>query len=152
MVTGSGAFAVTARAGDPNTFTGYGGSLNSSGLLAIFRTDGNIRDPATPLVILDSTNLAFNSSAEVKLQLDVIGSNLGLTAWRADQPKPAMPQLRASDSHYTRGWAGVAFQENASDPDAFASFRYVQAVAIPEPNSLVVFVVGIFCLAVRRIL
>jgi hypothetical protein len=32
---------------------------------------------------------------------------------------------------YSRGWAGVAFQEAGSAPAAFGSFRYVQAVAFP---------------------
>jgi hypothetical protein len=148
---GSGAMALIARSGAPNSFTGYGGSLDSSGFLAIFRTDGDIFNPATPLVILRSATIGFNSSTDVKLQLDIIGSTLSLTAWRADQPKPATPQLKATDTRYTRGWAGVAFQEAASDPDAFASFRYVEAIAIPEPNTLMMFLAGTMFFAVRGV-
>jgi hypothetical protein len=37
----------------------------------------------------------------------------------------------ATDTFYSRGWSGVAFQEAASDPNAVATFRYVQAIAIP---------------------
>jgi hypothetical protein len=133
-ITGEGAFAVGARGGDPNSLTGYGGSLDTNGFLAILRTDGDIFDPATPLVILNSQTISLTANAEVKLQLDIIGSDLSLTAWAADEPMPTIPQLMASDNHYSRGWAGIAFQENASDPDAVASFRYVQAIAIPEES------------------
>jgi hypothetical protein len=129
--SGNGATAVIARSGYPNSFTGYGGSLNSGGFLAIFRTDGDILESGSNLVILSSKNIDFNSNEEVKLQLEVIGSNLSLTAWKADEPKPAEPQLTSTDTLYSRGWAGVAFQEAESDPAAFAIFRYVQAVAFP---------------------
>jgi hypothetical protein len=134
MVTGAGAFAVW-RSGVP-AYHGYGGYINSEGTVGIYRTDGDILDPATPLVVLGSTNVGFTSSADVKLQFDIRGSNLSVTAWRADQPKPLLPQVRVSDSRYTSGYAGVAFQENANAPTATASFRYVQAVAIPEPSTL----------------
>jgi hypothetical protein len=147
-VTGAGALAVW-RSGVP-AYIGYGGYINSNGTVGIYRTDGNIFDPATPLVVLGSTNVGFTSSAEVKLQFDIRGSNLSVTAWQADQPKPALPQVTVTDTRYARGYAGVAFQENTTDPDAIASFRYVQAIAIPEPASLNAILTGLMCVAVRR--
>jgi hypothetical protein len=148
MVTGAGAFAVW-RSGVP-AYHGYGGYINSEGTVGIYRTDGDIRDPATPLVVLGSTNVGFTSSTEVKLQFDIRGSNLSVTAWRADQPKPLLPQVRVTDTRYTSGYAGVAFQENTTDPDAFASFRYVQAIEIPEPASSITIMTGLLCIGVRR--
>jgi hypothetical protein len=54
------------------------------------------------------------------LQLDVIGNQLSLRAWRPGEPMPAQPQLTAQDDAYQSGWVAII-----GGSEGTTTFRYV---------------------------
>jgi hypothetical protein len=78
------------------------------------------------------------------LQLDVIGDQLSLWAWRAGDPKPSAPQLVARDRTHARGFVRVGGGIGDNN-DGVTTIRYVRVArsSIPEPSALMLFV-GVF--------
>ena len=123
----------------------YGGLLNSSGFMRMFRADA-APDGTNTIVSLASDTLQINTQDDVLLQFDVLGDMLSLTAWRPGQPKPA-PQLTAIDSTYSSGEAGIAFASSVLNSSG--TFRFAEAY-VPEPSAFSLSSLGLMSLIAWR--
>jgi len=81
------------------------------------------------------TEVSFDASSEVVIQLDVVGDQLKGYAWLADDPagKPAEPQVIATDNSFAAGWAGIAYAED--EDNTVGIFRYAAAQDTPFVDS-----------------
>jgi hypothetical protein len=68
------------------------------------------------------------------IQLDVIGNQLSLWAWRAGDPRPSAPQLTATDDTYSSGFVRI-IGGVGDNRDSVTTIRYVHVAnaSIPEP-------------------
>ncbi len=122
-----GNLVVTARV-NPEELSGY---------LMYFDVSGNLNLQILPGAFQESTDIGFtfdapfNAGSEVIIELNIIGDQLSGYAWLADDPagKPAVPQVTATDSTWTAGFAGLAFDED--DFGTSAIYRYVAAQDTP---------------------
>lgn len=126
-----GNLVVTARI-DTDTLSGYlmyfdvSGNLNIQTLIG-----GETADIGTTITEVD-----FNASSEVVIELDVIGNQLNGYAWLASDPagKPAMPQVTATDDTFSGpGISGLAFAED--DYGTSGIYRYAMAQDTPFVDS-----------------
>jgi hypothetical protein len=118
---GDGNIAVGARI-DPDTLNGYVGLIDHGGQMVILRSDFGA--DLIPLGEIELGELGIDASTNLFLQLDVLGTELSLTAWR---PGTTMPeaQLTATDDFYTDGVAGLLYNED--DPETSGVYRFAQA-------------------------
>jgi hypothetical protein len=121
---------VLARV-NPNTLSGYLMYFDVSGNLNLQILDGGVTfDIGTTVTEVD-----FNASSEVVIQLDVVGDQLSGYAWLADDPagKPAEPQVTALATEwapiFTAGLAGIAYAED--EDNTVGIFRYAAAQDTP---------------------
>lgn len=125
-----GNLVVLARV-NPNTLSGYLLYFDVSGNLNLRILDGGVTfDIGTTVTEVD-----FNASSEVVIQLDVVGDQLSGYAWLADDPagKPAEPQVTALATEwapiFTAGLAGIAYAED--EDNTVGIFRYAAAQDTP---------------------
>jgi hypothetical protein len=111
----------------------YWGAIDSEGLLAI----GYV-PPIGDNQFLNSTSTSLDPvTKDVRLQFDVFGDRLALTAWQDGDAKPISPQLTAiDDRQQVGGGVGLTLVPNLDGGSAPAAvvFRYYSVV--PEPSSL----------------
>ncbi len=74
-------------------------------------------------------NKALNAKSEVIIELNVVGNQLSGYAWRPGDPKPAVPQITATDTTLANGKAGLAFAED--DLGTSGIYRYAAAQDTP---------------------
>ncbi len=109
---------------DPQALTGY---------LVYFDVSGNLNMQillgGATVDIGTTFDAPFNAGSEVNVEMDIVGDQLSAYAWPVGQPRPAAPQVTATDSSFTTGISGAAFAE---DDDLTAGvFRYVSAQSTP---------------------
>ena len=146
QVEGSGAIALMGRL-DPAGRTAYQGGIDTSdSTIYLVRND----NPFARLLVSKATDLNPNVE-DVVLQLDIIGDDLSLYAWRAGEAMPAEPSLtRNIGGGYDSGVGGVLIDSGSRHS---AAFRHVQVAttSIPEPSSAFICLFGAFgLLAFRR--
>jgi RNA polymerase sigma factor (sigma-70 family) len=121
------------------TGAAYIGTIHQNGRLEIIEAfdDG-------PLLYHRQTSTSLNPVArDVVLQLDTFGNRISLSAWHADEPKPAQPQLVVVDDTLTFGNVGVGVGGGASQTQvAFRDFA-----AVPEPSTVALGSLGFVALA-----
>jgi hypothetical protein len=131
-----------------STFDGYWAGVKADGTLTIHKSGAPNSDIG---ILLASTPSALTPQHEdVVLQFDLIGNQLSLYAWRPGQSKPSVPQLRASDSRFPRGSAGVILDFPPVDGTGTFRFVHVSNTPIPEPSgsSLALASAGLLAFAV----
>ena len=111
---------------DPGTLSGYilyfdvSGNLQLQILAGIDTIDIGTLDFVAP----------FNASSEVNLEMNIVGDELSGFVWPVGEPKPAEPQVTATDTTFTApGVAGIAFAED--DDGTIGVFRFVAAQDTP---------------------
>ena len=92
MVDGGGGNLGVAARVTFATLSGYTGLLDSGGNLLLIRFDGGAPS------VLGATVLDINAADDAIVQLDVIGTDLGLRAWRPGDAMPAAPQVAVVDA------------------------------------------------------
>lgn len=146
QVEGSGPIAVMGRL-NPAGRTAYQGGIDTKdNTIYLVRND----NPTATLLNSKTTDLNPNIE-DIVLQLDVIGDDLSLYAWRAGEAMPAEPSLtRSIKGGYSSGVAAVLIDAPTRHS---AAFRHVQVAttSIPEPCSSVLCLFGALgLLAFRR--
>lgn len=136
-----GAIILTARNQDATDshhyfggigyFADLGGTIlfagrNDAGTSRIFFTDV---DPVLP----------FDVRAEdAVVQLDVIGKEISLWAWRHGDSMPTAPQITGNDDTYADGWVRIA---STTENGNVTTFRYVGVAdthIVPESSGLAI--------------
>lgn len=148
QIEGSGPIAVMGRLDVTGRNAYQGGIDTNDNPTTIYLTRNDNRTATT----LTSKITDLNPDIEdIVLQLDIIGDDLSLYAWRAGEAMPAEPSLtRNIRGGYTSGVAAVLLDSGSRHS---AAFRHVQVAttSLPEPSSAVTLLVGaISLLAVRR--
>lgn len=130
---GEGLYGETVE----RTFSGYRGLLTADGRLQLLRMNMGARWILGEAVLED-----FDGDSWYSLQLDVLGDDLRLMAWKAEGDARAATRLTASDSTYRVGYYGIGFQE--PETGAAATFSYVRIAeeATPLPSGQVPFLRG----------
>ncbi len=111
---------------DPTTLSGYIGLVDASGNLILDRVDGGI-----PQELLPFTNIPdLHAGEDVVVQLDAVGDEITLTAWRPGQVQGNDPLAKVTliDSTYPAGLVGLLWNED--DDDAIGVYRYAKAAGI----------------------
>jgi hypothetical protein len=80
---------------------------------------------------------------DVVIQLDVIGNQVRLWAWQADEPMPTTPQLTGVDDTYASGFVQVASTSHNNNTAIFRNVRVADAHIVPEPNSVTLFILSV---------
>lgn len=118
-----GNLAILGRL-DTNTVSAYilyADAGNNLGLQVSF--GGAVSD------LVPNVDLPFNAASEIILELNIIGDQLHGYAWQPGQPKPAEPQITATDASFASGKAGLAYQED--DDSTIGVYRYAMAQDTP---------------------
>jgi hypothetical protein len=80
------------------------------------------------------------------VQLDVIGNQVSLRAWRVGDTPPLQPQISAIDNTYTTAGPVRIAGGTGTNRDSTTIFRYVHVsdthIPIPEPSTGVLFVLA----------
>ena len=71
----------------------------------------------------------INAKSDVIIELDMVGDQLSGYAWLPGNPKPATPQITATDSTIPGGPVGIAYDED--DDNTAGLFRFVMAQDTP---------------------
>ncbi len=111
----------------------------------------------TTFHLFDAVAYEYDLKAEdLVLQLDVIGNELTIWAWRPGEGKPAVPQLTYTDNEAiaTSGRQGILHDPDAAGTASTTTFRYLQVAdsPIPEPSTLFLSLLGLaaVCIGWRR--
>jgi hypothetical protein len=118
-----GNLAILGRL-DTSTVSAYVMYLDVGGNLALQISLGGALSDLTP-----SVQTSFNASAEVVLELNIIGDQLSGYAWLAGTPKPSAPLITATDNFFASGKAGIAYGED--DEGTIGVFRFAAAQDTP---------------------
>ena len=131
-LTGSSEGAAVFARGGPVTYQG-GFEADSKQLYLGWN------DPGFNLFNLVDFEYDLNAE-DLVLQLDVIGSELALWAWRPGDGKPAQPQLTYTDNANlaTSGRPGILHDPASPGTSSTLAFRYflVADSSIPEPSTI----------------
>ncbi len=109
-------------------------------------SDGNARlyrcgVPVRPLS--DAAPVDFNATdKDVVMRLQVLGDQLSLWAWPADEERPTDPLATARNSSLTEGTVGFTVYDLQSGP-VQAEVRYFQAIVVPEPSAGLLSLLGL---------
>jgi hypothetical protein len=119
-----GNVGVVAR-WDPSSVSGYVAILDDAGQLELLRADFG-----QPVDLVDSIpGTGFDAIEDVIIELDVVGDQLSVFAWRPGDAKPAEPLATAQDGTYASGRAGIIFNED--DDNTTGLFRWAAAQDAP---------------------
>ncbi len=144
QVDGSGPIAVYGRL-DVANLTGYQGGIDTNnGTLYLGRNDS----PSPSTLVSAPTDLN-PSTEDIILQLDILGDELSLFAWRATDPKPETPALTATDDLYDSGFAALLIDAPAQHSVSFSYVR-VATSSIPEPGSFLLLTGSVLGLVAMR--
>jgi hypothetical protein len=69
---------------------------------------------------------------DVTVQLDIIGDNISMKAWRPGDPEPSAPLLAFTDATFTTGAVAVWVEARNDHGDASAAFRNFGTNALPN--------------------
>jgi hypothetical protein len=119
---------VLARA-NRNDLRSYHGAIDARGWLFV-----NLTYNGEPFLDTISTDLR-PLQEDVLLQLDVMGHNIKLWAWRLGEPMPQAPQINVDDTALSAGEPVVTVNQFA-EPVTRSVFRFVHVADahIPEPE------------------
>jgi hypothetical protein len=119
-----GNLAILGRL-DTSTVSAYVLYIDDGGQMGLqISLGGNLAD-LVPSV--DLPELA--AATDVIIELDMVGSELSGFAWRPGESKPEFPQITATDTTFTTGPAGIAYDED--DDNTTGVFRFVAAQDTP---------------------
>jgi hypothetical protein len=141
QIQGTGSIALLARA-NIDALTAYQAGIDSEGTVYLARNSG----PVVPPILATAPTDLNTVDEDVVLQLDAIGNELSLYAWRIGDAKPAIPLLSVTDHAYTSGVPGLLISGGIAHS---AAYRYVHVAnaSIPEPSAAVlsaIFLAGVF--------
>lgn len=83
------------------------------------------------------------------MRFDLIGDELSMWAWPADDEMPIDPSVTLEDSFFESGYVGLFVAAGSiGGPNEFAGaiFRNLEVIAIPEPSARLLCIVGMFML------
>ena len=136
----------------PGYFAGLEYRLNIDATILIL---GLRNDDDTLTFFGNDRSVPFDVRTEdAVLQLDVIGNELKLWAWKAGDPMPDQPQYTAIDSTYSEGTMRIV-NGTTDNNNNITTFRYVHVadMHIPEPTTILLAMLGmasVCCLRRRR--
>ncbi len=119
-----GNVGVVARL-DPFMLTGYGAILDDAGQLELLRIDFGAPVSLVPSI----PGTGFDALTDVIIELDIVGDQLSVFAWRPGDPKPTTPLAAVQDATYASGRAGILFNED--DDNTTGVFRFAAAQDTP---------------------
>jgi hypothetical protein len=119
-----GNVGVVARL-DPFQLTGYGAILDDAGQLELLRIDFGAPVPLVPSI----PGTGFDAITDVIIELNIVGDQLSVFAWRPGDAKPTTPLATAQDATYASGRAGIVFNED--DDNTTGVFRFAAAQDSP---------------------
>jgi len=119
-----GNVGVVARY-DPLSISGYVAILDDAGQLELLRAVFGEPEDIIPRI----PGTGFDANTDVIMELQVVGDQLSVFAWRPGDPKPTIPLATAQDSTFTSGRAGIVFNED--DDNTTGLFRFVAAQDTP---------------------
>jgi hypothetical protein len=120
-----GNLAILGRL-DTNTVSAYVLYVDTTGgtLGLQISLGGTLTDIAPPVELG-----TFDARSDIIIELDIVGNQLSGYAWQPGNPKPAAPQIMATDSTLPAGPAGIAYDED--DDNTTGLFRFVTAQDTP---------------------
>jgi hypothetical protein len=118
-----GNVGVVAR-WDPATLSGYAGFLDDGDQFELIRIDGG-----APITLDSMRGIGLDALTDVIVELDIVGTELRLYAWRPGDPKPETPLTTFVDDTYASGRAGLLFNED--NDNTTGVFRFAAAQDTP---------------------
>ncbi len=148
----TGAASLFARSGG-NTAIYQGGYFYEEGAIGLYLGWNNTNDPFPGFHLFDAVAFDYDLKAEdLVLQMDVIGNELTIWAWRPGEGKPGVPQLTYTDvdARAVSGAAGILHDPDAAGTVSTTTFRYFQVAdsPIPEPSTLFLSLLGLSAVCV----
>jgi len=119
-----GNIAILGRL-DVNSVSAYVLYVDTGGTLGLQISLGGSLSNLAPTVNLGG----INALSDIIIELDMVGNQLSGYAWLPGNPKPAVPQITATDGTIPGGPAGVAYDED--DDNTTGLFRFVMAQDTP---------------------
>lgn len=123
LTEGRGNVGILTR-WNPNTLSGYVTLMDHGDELEIFRIDNGIPSP-----LLIQSNVGVNALTDAIMEVEMIGSQLSVYLWSAQDTKPASPINTIIDSTYPTGRVGLFFNEDSDGHTGI--FRYANAQDTP---------------------
>ena len=132
---------------DLETFSSYNFNLNAEdGKFRIGRFENGV---ATPLG--EIADLTLNQGEDWWVEASSIGNQHSMKVWQVGTEEPFSPQLTVEDDMFTQGILGLGTGLAASDMNTMVNATIDDVTfAVPEPNGLLVGVIGLVGLAAGR--